>query len=166
MKQKFIPGMTVMIENMNDKQKKIFIEHYASLDTFKYFLKNAASEKIQKSFAKVVERYGRKEATENSQCSEVIIAYQRCIGNIQKKLASKIGMDVNSFEVRKLIGEYNFVAKQLYQMDDITKLLLEIAKDYKRNSEAKSEIDAIYSTGSPSYIGKAIEALQCSANNS
>ena len=115
-----------IMENMNDEQKKIFIEHYGSLDAFKeHFLKNAASEKVQKSFAKVVEWYGSKEAaleaTKNSQGSEVMTAYQKRIGNIQKKLASIIGMDVNSFEVRELIGEYVFVAKQLYQMEDVTK---------------------------------------------
>ncbi|MBQ7841426.1 MAG: hypothetical protein IJ390_13215 [Lachnospiraceae bacterium] len=52
-----------MMENMNDEQKKIFIERYGSLDAFKeHFLKNAVSEKVQKSFAKVVEWYGSKEA--------------------------------------------------------------------------------------------------------
>lgn len=153
-----------MMENMNDEQKKIFIEHFGSLDAFKeHFLKNAASEKVQKSFAKVVEWYGSKEtaleAAKNSQGSEVMTAYQRRIGNIQKKLASKIGMDVNSFEVRELIGEYDFVAKQLYQMDDVTKLMLEIAKGYKSNSEAQAGIDAVYGTGFAVYMGEAIEAF-------
>lgn len=153
-----------IMENMNDEQKKIFIEHYGSLDAFKeHFLKNAASEKAQKSFAKVVEWYGSKEsaleATKNAQGSEVMTAYQRRIGNIQKKLASKIGMDVNSFDVRELIGEYDFVAKQLYQMDDVTKLMLEIAKGYKSNSEAQAGIDAVYGTGFAAYMGEAIEAF-------
>lgn len=153
-----------MIENMNDEQKKIFIEHYGSLDAFKeHFLKNAASEKVQKSFAKVVEWYGSKEAaleaTKNAQGSEVMTAYQRRIGNILKKLASKIGMDVNSCEVRELIGEYDFVAKQLYQMNDVTKLMLEIAKGYKSNSEAQAGIDAVYGTGFAVYMGEAIEAF-------
>ena len=153
-----------MMENMNDEQKKIFIEYYGSLDAFKeHFLKKAASEKVQKSFAKVVEWYGSKEAaleaTKNSQGSEVMTAYQRRIGNIQKELASKIGMDVNSFKVRELIGEYDFVAKQLYQMDDVTKLMLEIAKGYKSNSEAQAGIDAVYGTGFAAYMGEAIEAF-------
>ena len=153
-----------MMENMNDEQKKIFIEYYGSLDAFKeHFLKKAASEKVQKSFAKVVEWYGSKEAaleaTKNSQGSEVMTAYQRRIGNIQKELASKIGMDVNSFKVRELIGEYDFVAKQLYQMDDVTKLMLEIAKGYKSNSEARAGIDAVYGTGFAAYMGEAIEAF-------
>lgn len=153
-----------LVEQMNDEQKKIFIEHYGSLESFKeHFLKNAATEKVQKSFAKIVEWYGSKEsaleATKTSLGSEVMTAYQKRIGNIQKKLASKIGMDVNSFEVRELIGEYDFVAKQLYQMDDVTKLMLEIAKVYRSDSEAKAGVDSVYGTGFASYMGEAIEAF-------
>ena len=153
-----------LVEQMNDEQKKIFIEHYGSLESFKeHFLKNAATEKVQKSFAKIVEWYGSKEsaleATKTSLGSEVMTAYQKRIGNIQKKLASKLGMDVNSFEVRELIGEYDFVAKQLYQMDDVTKLMLEIAKVYRSDSEAKAGVDSVYGTGFASYMGEAIEAF-------
>lgn len=153
-----------LVEQMNDEQKKIFIEHYGSLESFKeHFLKNAATEKVQKSFAKIVEWYGSKEsaleATKTSHGSEVMTAYQKRIGNIHKKLASKIGMDVNSFEVRELIGEYDFVAKQLYQMDDVTKLMLEIAKVYRSDSEAKAGVDSVYGTGFTSYMGEAIEAF-------
>ena len=153
-----------LVEQMNDEQKKIFIEHYGSLESFKeHFLKNAATEKVQKSFAKIVEWYGSKEsaleATKTSLGSEVMTVYQKRIGNIQKKLASKIGMDVNSFEVRELIGEYDFVAKQLYQMDDVTKLMLEIAKVYRSDSEAKAGVDSVYGIGFASYMGEAIEAF-------
>ena len=153
-----------LVEQMNDEQKKIFIERYGSLESFKeHFLKNAATEKVQKSFAKIVEWYGSKEsaleATKTSLGSEVMTAYQKRIGNIQKKLASKIGMDVNSFEVRELIGEYDFVAKQLYQMEDVTKLMLEIAKVYRSDSEAKAGVDSVYGTGFASYMGEAIEAF-------
>ena len=153
-----------LVEQMNDEQKKIFIEHYGSLESFKeHFLKNAATEKVQKSFAKIVEWYGSKEsaleATKTSLGSEVMTAYQKRIGNIQKKLASKIGMDVNSFEVRELIGEYDFVTKQLYQMEDVTKLMLEIAKVYRSDSEAKAGVDSVYGTGFASYMGEAIEAF-------
>lgn len=35
----------------------------------------------------------------------------------QKKLADMKGTDVNSFEIRQLIGEYGFVAKKPYQLE-------------------------------------------------
>lgn len=153
-----------LIQSMNEEQKKIFIEHYGSLDAFEdHFIKNASTEKVQKNFAKVVEWYGSKEnaldAIKISQGSEVMTAYQKRIGNIQKKLASKIGTDVNSFEVRELIAEYDFVAKQLYQMDDVTKLMLEIARAYKSNADAQEGVDSIYGTGFASYMGEAIKAF-------
>lgn len=153
-----------LMKSMNEEQKKIFIEHYGSLDAFEaHFIKNASTEKVQKNFAKVVEWYGSKEnaldAIKISQGSEVMTAYQKRIGNIQKKLASKIGTDVNSFEVRELIAEYDFVAKQLYQMDDVTKLMLEIARAYKSNADAQDGVDSIYGTGFASYMGEAIEAF-------
>ncbi len=153
-----------LMKSMNEEQKKIFIEHYGSLDAFEdHFIKNASTEKVQKNFAKVVEWYGSKEnaldAIKISQGSEVMTAYQKRIGNIQKKLASKIGTDVNSFEVRELIAEYDFVAKQLYQMDDVTKLMLEIARLYKSNADAQEGVDSIYGTGFASYMGEAIEAF-------
>lgn len=153
-----------LMKSMNEEQKKIFIEHYGSLDAFEdHFIKNASTEKVQKNFAKVVEWYGSKEnaldAIKISQGSEVMTAYQKRIGNIQKKLASKIGTDVNSFEVRELIAEYDFVAKQLYQMDDVTKLMLEIARAYKSNADAQEGVDSIYGTGFASYMGEAIEAF-------
>lgn len=153
-----------LMKSMNEEQKKIFIEHYGSLDAFEdHFIKNASTEKVQKNFAKVVEWYGSKEnaldAIKISQGSEVMTAYQKRIGNIQKKLASKIGTDMNSFEVRELIAEYDFVAKQLYQMDDVTKLMLEIARAYKSNADAQESVDSIYGTGFASYMGEAIEAF-------
>ena len=153
-----------LMKSLNEEQKKIFIEHYGSLDAFEdHFIKNASTEKVQKNFAKVVEWYGSKEnaldAIKISQGSEVMTAYQKRIGNIQKKLASKIGTDVNSFEVRELIAEYDFVAKQLYQMDDVTKLMLEIARAYKSNADAQEGVDSIYGTGFASYMGEAIEAF-------
>jgi len=43
-------------------------------------------------------------------------AYQKRITAIMEKLADKMGTDVNALEVRELVGEYDFVAKQLYQM--------------------------------------------------
>ena len=55
--------------------------------------------------------------------------------DIQKRIAAKKGTDVNSFEVRQLIGEYDFVAKQLYQVKDAQPLLMDIAKGYQKNEE-------------------------------
>ena len=44
-------------------------------------------------------------------------------------------------------------------MEDVTKLMLEIAKVYRSNSEAKAGVDSVYGTGFASYMGDAIEAF-------
>ena len=85
-----------------------------------------------------MEWYGDKEsvleAIQKPKGQDIITVYQERIGQIQEKIANKIGTDVNSFEIRSFIGEYDFAAKQLYQMADVQPLLLEIAKEYKSDS--------------------------------
>ena len=63
------------------------------------------------------------------------------------------------FEVRQLIGEYDFVAKQLYQVEDPQTLLMDIAKEYQENEDLMKGVDSVYGDGSAQYIGKAIEAF-------
>jgi DNA-binding transcriptional MerR regulator len=150
-----------MVTNMNAEQKAIFIDRYGSMEEFeKHFKEGAASEKSQKNFAKLVEWYGGKEAvldaTKHSRGSEILTSYQKRLGDIQKKLADKRGTNVNSFEIRELIGEYDFIAKQLYQMEDVRSLMLDIAKGYRENEELRSGVDSVYGSGSATFIGEAI----------
>lgn len=58
-----------------------------------------------------------------------------------KKLAAKCGADVSSFEVKELIGEYDFVSKQLYQMKDVKKLVQDLAGLYKDDKKAHAALD-------------------------
>lgn len=156
-----------ILQNMNESQKQIFIDRYGSIDAWeKHMIESASDEKVQKNFAKVVEWYGSKDAVKgslnNPPKSEVFTAYQKRIGDIQKKLADMKGADVNSFGVRQLIGEYDFVAKQLYQVEDAKPLLMDIAKGYQENEEAAQGVDSVYGIGSAKYIGEAIEAFYTS----
>ena len=94
-----------MEANMSEAQKKIFIEHYGSMEAWKKnFLESAASEAVQKNFQKIVEWYGSKEkaleVTKYPGNPEIFPAYQKRLGTIIKKLADLKGKDVNSFEVR------------------------------------------------------------------
>jgi hypothetical protein len=126
----------------------------------------ASNEKVQKNYAKVVEWYGAKEAEKdpvrNPPKSEVFSAYQKRIDDIKKRIAKKKGTDVASFEIRQLIGEYDFVAKQLYQVKDAEPLLMDIAKGYQENEELIAALDSVYGSGSAKYIGEAIESFYTS----
>ena len=153
-----------MLQNMNESQKQIFIDHYGSIEAWeKHMIEGASDENVQKNYAKVVEWYGSKEAVKeslkNPPKSEVFTAYQNRIESIQKRLADMKGADVNSFEVRQLIGEYDFVAKQLYQVKDAKPLLMDIAKGYQENKELAQGVDSVYGSGSAKFIGEAIEAF-------
>ena len=81
------------------------------------------------------------------------------LDEIYKKLADKQGTDVNSFEVKSLMGEYDFVAKQLYQMDDVRLMMLDIAKEYCENETLSQALDGKYGSGVTKYIGEAIKAF-------
>lgn len=153
-----------MVSNMSDEQRSIFIEHYGSMEEFeKHFMESSSNEATQKNFQKVVEWYGSKEraleASKNPGNSEILPAYQRRIETIMKKLAEKKDYDVHSFEVKELVGEYDFVSKQLYQMEDVSKMLLEVAELYQTNQEIQKVQDSIYGEGATGFFGKAIEAF-------
>ncbi len=99
------------------------------------------------------------EAQKNPTDAGLMTAYQKRITAIMEKLADKMGTDVNALEVRELVGEYDFVAKQLYQMEDVTALMLELAQGYQTNEMIQKVQDSLYGDGTTAYIGQAIQAF-------
>lgn len=153
-----------MYENCNEAQKAIFISHYGSKEAWRrQFLESAASEEARQNFAKIIEWYGSKEqameAQKNPTDAGLMTAYQKRLTAIMEKLADKMGTDVNALEVRELVGEYDFVAKQLYQMEDVTALMLELAQGYQTNEMIQKVQDSLYGDGTTAYIGQAIQAF-------
>ena len=153
-----------MYANCNEAQKAIFISHYGTKEEWRrQFLENAASEEAQQNFAKIIEWYGSKEkameAQKNPTDAGLMTAYQKRIAAIMQKLADKMGTDVNAFEVRELVGAYDFVSKQLYQMEDVTTLMLELAQGYQTNEMIQKVQDSLYGEGTTAYIGRAIQAF-------
>ena len=153
-----------MEANMSEELKNLFIEQYGSIEAWKKeFLESAASEAVQKNFQKVVEWYGSKEkaleASKNPGNPEIFPAYQKRLGTIIKRLADMKGRDVNSFEVRELVGEYDFVTKQMFQLPDATDMVLEIANAYSTNPEIQAAQDVGYGAGTTEFIGQALEAF-------
>jgi len=126
-------------------------------------LESAASDEAQQNFAKIVEWYGSKEkameAQKNPADAGLVAAYQKRIAAVMQKLADKMGTDVNAMEVREIVGEYDFVAKQLYQMDDVSVLMKELAASYQTNETMWKVQDSVYGDGATAYIGKELEAF-------
>ena len=153
-----------MAANMNEEQKAVFVGRYGSMEAFReHFLEKAASKEAQMNFAKLAEWYGSKEAVleagTHPKAPEIFTSCQKRMGSIQEKLAKKRGTDVNAMEIRELIGEYDFLAKQLYQMEDVQNLMLEMAKGYQENKELQTGVDSVYGEGAAVYIGEAIQAF-------
>ena len=153
-----------MVTNMSKEQKAIFIERYGSMEAWKEkFLEDASSEAAQKNYQKVVEWYGTKEkaleSSKNPGNSELYPAYQQRLTKIIKKLSEMKGQDVNSFEVKELVGEYDFVTKQMFQLSDAATMVLELAAAYRTNPEIQTVQDSIYGKGTTEYIGQALEAF-------
>lgn len=153
-----------IIINMSEKQRAVFTEHYGTIDAWReHFLKNASTEAVQKNFQKIVEWYGSKEDALNAAISQkpsgLFPAYQKRLGAILQKLAKMKEQDVNSFEVKELVGEYDFVSKQMYQMKDVTAMMLELAKEYQTNPDIQKAQDSVYGEGTTEYIGRAITAF-------
>ena len=129
----------------------------------KNFFENAASEEAQRNYQKIVEWYGSKEAaleaSKHPGNSELLPAYQKRLGAVLEKLAAKKGQDVTSFEVKELVGEYDFVSKQMYQLEDAAAFMLELAETYQTNQDIQKFQDSVYGEGTTEFIGRAIAAF-------
>lgn len=153
-----------MLKNMTDEQKDIFIKEYGSMEAFEqHFLESAASPQAQKNFEKVVEWYGDKdsamEAAANSDNAKIMEAYSRRLDAATGKLAARMGADVDTFEVKEIVGEIDFVSKQLYQMKDVSALMLDMADMYLNNKKMQESLDKKYGEGSSVFIGRALKAF-------
>lgn len=150
-----------MTDQMNESQRQAVREKFGSMEAFKaHYIENASSENVQENFKKVVEWYGDKQAaldaSKNPAGAEVVQAYQNRLNDICSRLAAKREMPQDSFEVKSLIGEYEFVSKQLYQISDAEKIMLELADLYRENQAAKEAFDGQYGEGMAQYLAEAI----------
>lgn len=153
-----------IVTNMPKEQLEQLAEQYGGLEQYeKHFRESAASENAQKNYAKMVEWYGDKEsalkAAENPDNPQIIPAYQKRMDEVLKKLAARKGEDVTSFAVKEVVGEYDFVAKQLYQMKDVSAMMLEAAEEYQNNRKIQETLDKMYGEGAAIFFGRAFEAF-------
>lgn len=117
---------------------------------------------VQKQYAKIVEWYSGKEAYVNAVMNplseEVRKSYTRRIYNVLENLSKKQTQDINSFEIRELIGEYGFVIKQLLQMKDEKNMMLAQAETYL-DVRVAAVTDEQYGDGFSNFLNRAIIAF-------
>ena len=150
-----------MFEHMPDNMKELAVKEFGSIEEWKkHYIKTVSSEEMQKGYAKVVEWYGGKDkflsVARTPVSKEVAESYNKRIEAILQKLIAKQNCDIDSFEVKELVGEYGFVMKQLAQIKE-EKGFMMAQTQYYRNEQIKPMIDEKYGEGPSDFFAQAIE---------
>lgn len=153
-----------MVNHMPEQIKESIIEEYGGMEEFhKNYMSKASGRKAQENYKKLTEWYGDKEkavkAAKNPTDAQMLKACQKRLDDTAKKLSLKIGGDVNCFEIKEIIGEYGFVIKQIYQLDDETKLMLDLAASYEIGGILNETADRDYGKGFGSFFAEAVRAF-------
>ncbi|MDE6024304.1 MAG: MerR family transcriptional regulator [Lachnospiraceae bacterium] len=152
-----------MLEHIPENIRNIAIKEFGSIEQWKaHYMEVVSSEKMQKSYAKVVEWYGGKDkflsVAQNPISKEVAESYNKRLEDILQKLIAKQDCAVDSFEVKEIIGQYGFVMKQFSQIKEEKGLMLAQAQ-YYRNEKIKPMIDEKYGEGASDFFAQAIESF-------
>lgn len=152
-----------MFTQMPEQIRQIAIDEFGGADKWRaHYIEVLSSEQMQKSFAKIVEWYGGKEAYQDAakrpMSQQVVESYNKRLDAILQKLAAKQGCPADSFEVKEIVGEYGFVIRQASGMKDEKGFLLVYAKSFRKDP-MQSELDKKYGAGSAAFFAEAIEAF-------
>ena len=152
-----------MMEHMPENMRNIAIKEFGSVEQWKkHYMEVVSSEKMQKSYAKIVEWYGGKDkflsVAQNPISKEVAESYNKRMEAILQKLVAKQDCAVDSFEVKEIVGEYGFVMKQISQIKEEKGLMLAQAQ-YYRDEKIKPMTDEKYGDGASDFFAQAIEAF-------
>ena len=148
-------------EHMPEEIRQTAIDEFGGIEQWKkHYIDVVSSEDMQKKYAKAVEWFGGKEdflsSAKNPISKEVAESYKKREDVILQKLIEKRECDLNSFEVKEIVGEYGFVMKQLFQLKDEKGMMLSLAQSY-RNSQIRAAIDEKYGDGAAEFFAQAIE---------
>ena len=152
-----------MLEHMPENMRNIAIKEFGSIEQWKkHYMDVVSSEEMQKGYAKVVEWYGGKDkflsVARTPVSKEVAESYNKRIETILQKLIAKQNCDIDSFEVKELVGEYGFVMKQFSQIKEEKSLMMAQAQ-YYRNEKIRPMIDEKYGEGASDFFARAIESF-------
>ena len=150
-----------MLEHMPENMRNIAIKEFGSIEQWKkHYMEVVSSEEMQKAYAKVVDWYGGKDkflsVARTPVSKEVAESYNKRIEAILQKLIAKQNCDIDSFEVKELVGEYGFVMKQLAQIKEEKDFMM-AQTQYYRNEQIKPMIDEKYGEGASDFFAQAIE---------
>ena len=152
-----------MLEHMPENMRNIAIKEFGSIEQWKkHYMEVVSSEEMQKGYAKVVEWYGGKDkflsVARTPVSKEVAESYNKRIEAILQKPIAKQNCDIDSFEVKELVGEYGFVMKQFSQIKEEKGFMMAQAQ-YYRNEKIRPMIDEKYGEGASDFFARAIESF-------
>ena len=152
-----------MFDHMPENIRTLAVKEFGSVAEWKkHYMEAVSSEKMQKNYAKVVGWYGGKEnflsAANHPVSTEVAESYHKRMEAVLQKLAAKRGCDVDSFEVKEVVGEFGFVMKQFTQVKNEEGMMLAHAQ-YYRDEKVKTMMDERYGKGASEFFAQAIEAF-------
>lgn len=144
-----------LMDGIKEEQLQELIKPFGSIEQYKEaYMEHAGNEKTQQNFKKMIEWYGNGK----DETSEILYSYQQRINEILKRLIEYKNLDPATFEVRRIVGEYEFICRQLYQVKDIKGLMLKQAEMFLHDQSTISSMDQSYESGSSNFIGAAIQA--------
>ena len=151
----------LMFDSMTEQMRQTAIDEFGGVEKWKqHYIEVVSTEDMQKRYAKVMEWYGGKDAYLNTLVhpvsKEVAESFQNREEAIRQKLIAKRGVDLNSFEIKSIVGEYGFVMKQLCQLKEEKGMMLALAKFY-RETQCRETMDEQYGEGSAAFFAQAIE---------
>ena len=151
----------LMFDSMTEQMRQTAIDEFGGVEKWKqHYIEVVSTQDMQERYAKVMEWYGGKDAYLDTLAhpvsKEVAESFQNREEAIRQKLIAKRGMDMNSFEVKSIIGEYGFVMKQLCQLKEEKGMMLAIAEFY-RETKCRQTMDQQYGEGAAEFFAQAIE---------
>ena len=152
-----------MFDHMPDNMRELAVKEFGSVEEWKkHYMEAVSSEEMQKGYAKVVEWYGGKDnflsVANNPVSTEVAESYNKRIEAILRKLIARRECDVDSFEVKEVVGEFGLIMKQLTQVKNEEGIMLAHVQ-YYRNEKIKPMIEEQYGKGASEFFAQAIEAF-------
>lgn len=152
-----------MVEGMDDAQKQSFIDYYGSMEEWEKHMREGFDfdgNQAQKYYAQTSSWYGSmdsmKDIWKDMPNPDEYVALQKKVGEVQRKLANLMGMDVAADEVKKLIEESEGIVEELYRVDSSKEILLDIAKRYQKDGDMHETVDYMYGEGAADFIAHAI----------
>lgn len=141
-----------LITDMREEQLQALTDQFGSIEAYRQVYMNHAGEsKAQQNFKKMIEWYGK--PGENNQ---LLNSYQRRIDELFKRIAEHERLGGDELSAKRMIGEYEFVCRQLYQAVDVKALLCKQAELFVKDKEMLSVLDQRYGKGSALAISHAI----------